>query len=261
MRIVCQQPHYLPWLGYFDLFSKSDAFVFLDSVQWIRQGRQHRTKILGQNGSLWLTVPIRGHGHRAKQLKDMEVDEQPWAKRHWELVRTNYRTAPHFSQMEALLRPFWEKAEKMRFLADISYEGFWALWEPLGLQVDLHWSSDMQNIREDRNQRVIDICAQVGANEYYSSLGSTRYLDLSQFRAAGISVRWQHFQANFRPLHRPLDLSILDYLAHHPLEELRLALNDREKSFHGAPEEPLPLAKAGFARSDPALLAPSPPQE
>ena len=34
MILAAHQPAYLPWLGYFDKLSRSDIFIFLDSVQF-----------------------------------------------------------------------------------------------------------------------------------------------------------------------------------------------------------------------------------
>lgn len=231
MRIVCQQPHYLPWLGYFDLFARADQFVFLDTVQWIRQGRQHRTRIMGANGEpLWLTVPIHGHGHREKLLKDMEIDQsRNWARSHWETVRAAYGKAPYFkSQVEPVLRPFFEKAAGHKFLVDVSQDSLWLFWEEFALTPELHWSSDMKE-REGPNERILSLCEALGADEYYSSLGSTRYIDLSVFRAAGVRVLWQHFKALFPDdPRRPLDLSVLDWAAHMPFSELRRFLKTGE---------------------------------
>lgn len=230
MRVVCQQPHYLPWLGYFELFAQADAFVFLDSVQWIKQGRQHRTKIMGANGETrWLTVPVKSRGHREKALKDMQVDtDANWSQHHWRQIEENYRHAPRFrDQVEPLLRPYFEKMQKEKFLVDISQESLWIFWEGLDLKSEIHWSSEMPG-QEGANERLIGLCEALGADEYYSSLGSTRYIDLSKFREHGLRVRWQHFRATFpgEPL-RVSDLSALDWLAHHDWSVLRAAIAPR----------------------------------
>jgi hypothetical protein len=231
MRIVCQQPHYLPWLGYFDLFARADAFVFLDTVQWIKQGRQHRTRVMGPDGKpRWLTVPVVSEAHRAKHLKDMQVDtSQNWARRHWEIVKACYQKAPYFkTQVEPALRPFFEKAATHKFLTDVSQESLWLFWDEFLLTPELHWSSDMKE-REGPNERLLSLCEALGADEYYSSLGSTRYIDLSVFRAAGVRVRWQHFKAIFpNDINRPLDLSALDWVAHLPFADVRRLLKTGE---------------------------------
>lgn len=238
MKIVCQQPHYLPWLGYFELFARADAFLFLDSVQWTRQGRQHRTKILARGQPRWLTVPVQGRGHREKTLKEMEVSDEPWAETQWRIIQQAYGHAPRFrDQVEPLLRPYFEKMKKEKFLLDICLEGLWLFWEPLGLKTEIHFASDFPG-EEEKNERLIRLCRTLGASHYYSSLASTRYLDLSRFRAAGVQVEWQHFRSRFPgDILRNADLSILDWIAHHDWKVVQAAIAPRS-GFPAMPPEP-----------------------
>lgn len=223
MYLVCQQPHYLPWLGYFELFRRADTFVFLDTVQWTKQGRQHRTKIFGSSPQ-WLTIPVQSKGHRNLSIREMKVDvQQDWAKKHWKTIEQNYRKAPFFSsQVEPTLRPFFEKVRKEEFLIDICQESLWALWDVMGIQTELHWASDLE-VKSGKTEDFVDLCRRFGADTYYSSLGSTRYLDVSKFRDHGIRVQWQHFRGYYA-VERPADLSVLDWLAHRELGEIRKAL-------------------------------------
>lgn len=222
MRIVCQQCHYFPWLGYFELL-QADKFVFLDSVQWTKQGRHHRTKIYANGEPQWLSIPVQSAGHRQKSLKDMQVDSsQHWGKHHWDLLENAYKKAPQFeSQLKPLLKPFLEKMQAEKFLQNISEQSLWLFQEALGFQPELFWASELPEAGES-TERLVSLCQALGGNEYFSSLGSTRYLDISLFRAAGIQVRWQHFRKFFPgDIHRPADLSILDWVAYLPLSEIK----------------------------------------
>lgn len=223
MIVVCQQPNYFPWIGYYEQIARAERFVFLDNVQWIRQGRQHRTQIWEGSTPRWLTVPVQGHGHRAKSFKDMEVDASlPWAKKHLASLRALYGKAPFWkAQLEPKLAPFFEHIQKQRFLLDVCQESLYLFWDELGLQAELHWASDSPAEGES-TERLVNLCRRLDATEYYSALGSTRYLDLSLFRAADIRVRWQHFRGD---VSRPLTLSILDWLSREPFASVRARLS------------------------------------
>ena len=56
--VVVLQPGYLPWLGFFDQFRRSDVFVYYDDVQYDKHGWRNRNRIKTQAGPLWLTVPV-----------------------------------------------------------------------------------------------------------------------------------------------------------------------------------------------------------
>ncbi len=81
MKIAIHQPHYLPWLGYFAKWAAADLFVFLDTVQFEKNGWQNRNRIKTRDGARWLTVPVRAS--LGTPIKDVTIDErQPWPGRH-----------------------------------------------------------------------------------------------------------------------------------------------------------------------------------
>ena len=231
MRVVCQQPNYLPWLGYFEQVARADALVYLDNVQWIRQGRQHRTRVpFGTQHKApfeknWLTVPVHGQGHREKSFREMEIDHsRAWPRSHWGEIAALYGKAPEFhTQLEPLLRPFLEQASQHKFLIDLCEASVALFWKPLGLKAQVWHASDLEP-EGMKSERLLHLCQTLEATEYYSALGASRYLELPLFRAANIQVRWQHFRRSPVEASRPCDYSILDWVAHHPWEEIRAAL-------------------------------------
>ena len=56
--VAIHQPHYLPWLGYLAKWAAADVFVFLDTVQYTKNGWQNRNRIKTATGPQWLTVPV-----------------------------------------------------------------------------------------------------------------------------------------------------------------------------------------------------------
>jgi hypothetical protein len=240
MRVVCQQPNYFPWLGYFEQLARADSFVYLDNVQWIRQGRQHRTRLphFSQSESQeanpqknWLTVPVHGHGHRERTFREMEIDQsRNWTRQHWDQLEKTYREAPCFkSQLEPLVRPFLEEAHKHRFLIDLCEASVALFWKPLRLGCTVWHASDLEP-EGKKSERLVSLCQSLGAKEYYSALGASRYLELPRFRDAGLNVRWQHFRASaLNPL-RASDYSVLDWVALCPWEEILKPLGSERGS-------------------------------
>src|SRR5256885_17176030 len=58
MKLAIHQPQYLPWLGYLAKWAAADAFVFLDTVQYEKNGWQNRNRIKTAAGPRWVTVPV-----------------------------------------------------------------------------------------------------------------------------------------------------------------------------------------------------------
>ena len=63
MICAIQQPTFFPWIGYFEMISKVDLFIFLDNVQLVKRGWWVRNKIKNEQGELFLTVPIKKTKH------------------------------------------------------------------------------------------------------------------------------------------------------------------------------------------------------
>ena len=43
--LVAEQPHYLPWLDFYEQAARADVLLILDHVQWLRRGWQRRTRV------------------------------------------------------------------------------------------------------------------------------------------------------------------------------------------------------------------------
>ena len=95
-RIGILQPVFLPWLGYFEQMARVDHFVFLDDVQYTAQDWRNRNRIKTASGSIWLTVPVKGHPLGAL-IRGIEINqEQKWLRKHLLSIEQNYRNCPHF---------------------------------------------------------------------------------------------------------------------------------------------------------------------
>ena len=62
-KIAISQSNYIPWRGYFDLINSVDEFIFFDEVQFTRRDWRNRNKILINNKSTWLTIPLENKGN------------------------------------------------------------------------------------------------------------------------------------------------------------------------------------------------------
>src|SRR5712691_5935449 len=119
VKVAIHQPQYLPWLGHFAKLAAADCWIFLDTVQYEKNGWQNRNRIKTSRGAQWLTVPVRAR--LGTLIRDVVIDEaQPWGRKHLEALRVNYARAPHFaryfSELERLLARPW------RLLADLNVE-------------------------------------------------------------------------------------------------------------------------------------------
>lgn len=81
MVVTCHQPHFLPWVPYFNKLVYSDVFIVLDDVNYRRQYYQNRTRIVDNDGRpYWLTMPVK-HVKLGTPISKVNIDASSNAMR------------------------------------------------------------------------------------------------------------------------------------------------------------------------------------
>jgi WbqC-like protein family len=223
MKIAIHQPHYLPWLGYFAKWAAADLFVFLDTVQYEKNGWQNRNRIKTREGPRWLTVPVRAK--LGTPIRDVLVDSsQNWCSRHLATIASAYSGAQGWRRYREELDAFYDRA--WDHLAPVAIASAEWLAGKLGVTTPTRLASQMGFLAEaqgDATARLVGLCRAVGADTYLAGQDGSLYMDIAQFEAAGIAVETQQYEhpvygqehGEFAPF-----LSTLDLLLNHGDEAL-----------------------------------------
>jgi hypothetical protein len=191
VKVAIHQPHYLPWLGYLAKWAAADLFIFLDTVQYEKNGWQNRNRIKTRDGARWLTVPVRAR--LGVRLDAVEIDTgQPWARRHLATIRHAYARARcwgrYADQVRALYEPAWTHlvplaAATARWLAGA-----------VGIATPARLASELGVTAGDPTERLVALCRAVGATTYLAGRDGALYMDPAPFAAAGIEVLVQRYE-------------------------------------------------------------------
>lgn len=214
MIISIHQPQYIPWLPYFIKIEKSDLFVFLDSVDFQKNGIQNRNEIKTAHGRRWLTIPVN-HKSGQKISQTTINNKINWKKKHWFTLKGCYSKSEFFKLYESYLGSFYEfEWENLR---DLNIELTLKMMEWLGIDTPTLKSSDMK-LKTSASDLILDICKKLGASNYISGIGGKSYLKLEAFSTAGIRVDFienklpTHHNQLFPKIGFENDLSALDVL-------------------------------------------------
>lgn len=197
MIISVHQPQYIPWLGFFDKIAKSDAFVFLDQVQYKEREFQNRNKIRTKDGWMWLTVPVVSKGLGRQKISDVKIDpESDWQEKTWGSLHSCYNRAPFFKEHAG----FFEKVYTRKWdrLIDLNIHIIEYLLAQLKIGTPLYYESKIGTTLEATG-RIIEICKKLKADTYLSGSGGKDYLEEEKFKNEFISLQYQHF---IHPLYR-----------------------------------------------------------
>jgi hypothetical protein len=217
VKVAIHQPHYLPWLGYFAKWAAADLFVFLDTVQYEKNGWQNRNRIKTRDGPRWLTIPV--HARLGMTIRDVTIDAgQPWRARHFGAIDNAYAGAPSWPRHRDALRGFYDR--EWERLAPLAVESARWLAGALGVSIPTRLASELavaDASRPDATARLVAICQAVGADTYLAGRDGAIYLDASQFASAGIVVATQRYDhpayaqrhGEFAPFLSALDLLLM----------------------------------------------------
>lgn len=211
--LSAHQPVYLPSVMLFNKIALSDVFVFLSHVQFVGRSWQQRNRIRGGGGeALFLSVPVIKKGRRFQSIGETEIArDEAWQKKHLAGIVQAYRKRPFFDRyyprVEALLNQPWTHLCDLNIALTRELAACLEIATPLLDSRDLHPQGHA-------NEMLISLCNELGADRYVSNLGSSAYIDVDAFAAAGVTHLWQNFSFPAYDQGAPfLDrLSVLDLL-------------------------------------------------
>lgn len=199
MRIAIHQPEYFPWLGFIDKARRADVLVLLDDVQFDRSSLQHRARVAGPNGLVWLTIPFV---HRFPQrIDEVAFSDDRWKIKHLKTLQACYGRAPGWSAAAHALEGFFGGAHAR--LVDAAVASVELLLHAFGAAPRLVRASTL-GVPGEKADLVLGICRALGATRYLSGRSGASYLDAAAFTLAGVAIDVQSFAVPTYPRARPL---------------------------------------------------------
>ncbi len=187
-KVAIIQSNYIPWKGYFDIIAAVDEFIIYDDMQYTRRDWRNRNKIKTPQGLKWLTVPAKVKGKYYQTIRETEIDGTDWAENHWQTICQNYRRAPYFNEVMALLEPFYRK-RRYSHLSTLNRDLIEVVSNYLGITTKICYSWDYA-LADGKTERLVDLCMQAGGTEYISGPAAKDYIDEKLFTERGIKLTW-----------------------------------------------------------------------
>jgi hypothetical protein len=189
------QPHYLPWIGYFEMIDRVDVFVFLDDADFIKREWKNRNRIRSgpyETNTRWLTVSVPRQAQHDTPLCEVPVAypaDSDWPTHHARVISGAYCKAPAFPSVAPVLDII---AQRHDTLANFNMTLVRAIMRDLGISTPLVLASDLK-CDGFKTAKLVSICKAVGATHYLANNTSSTYLDLDLFTHAGIAVSYQDY--------------------------------------------------------------------
>ena len=215
-KVLIYQSYYIPWRGYFDMINMADEFIIYDSMQYSKNGFYNRNQIKTPNGQQWITIPVKNNHHISEHqtIRETNVVNNNWRKKHWNAILLNYAKATYFKEYKNIFEDLYLNSQET-CLSNINISFFKIIFDILGIKTKLSLDTDYELVG-NRNERLINILKQASATTYISSPVAKNYMDLDLFKKANINIEWMNYDnyPEYNQLFPPFEkgVTILDLI-------------------------------------------------
>ena len=188
MRLVVLQSNYVPWKGYFDLIAAADRLVIYDSAQYTKNDWRNRNRIATSQGPVWLTIPVITAGLAGQSIAEARVQDHRWAAKHWRSIEQSMGKRPYFHLYRDEWAAWYRHIAQLDLLHDVNVHLLAGLARQLGIDTPVCDDTDYLPLTGTATERLVSLCAKVGATSYLTGPAGLDYIDRACFADAGIEL-------------------------------------------------------------------------
>ncbi len=225
MIVAIMQPYFFPYIGYWQLLCAADTFVVYDDVNYIKQGYINRNSILVGNEAQKITLEVIGASSN-KLINEVQVGGN--AKKLLKGIEQAYKKAPQYEKVFPLIQNILENPEKN--LAKFLGNSIQKISTYLNIDVKILYSSEIEkNCSLKAQDKILDICQQLGVTHYVNAIGGQELYSKEAFKSKNLElnfiqtelIEYKQFKNEFVPY-----LSIIDIMMFNSKKDIQNMLNN-----------------------------------
>lgn len=209
------QPHFLPWLGYYNKLSNIDLYIVQDNVQYRKRYFQNRTIIQNsQKQPMWFSVPVSVN--QKTLIKDVKIAEKNWNKKLLKTLHYSYANEPYYKEHVDFIRKLLLDAE-FKYLLDLNIFLLETSCEFLNIPLTKKHSHQFRR-QGSATEDLVYLCLQNDINKYvFGEGGGLNYHGTSMFHKNNIKVVQQKFAKKFKEINSSIyppstEMSIIHHI-------------------------------------------------
>lgn len=210
MKLAIMQPYFFPYIGYFQLIYSVDKFIFLDDVNYIKQGWIHRNKIQSNNKHIFFGIQT-SKSSQNKKINEITINpDNKWKNKLLNKLHHSYVKAPNYSQIQPIIKSVITLDTNK--LSDICKNSVIKICNYLEIKTEILNSSSELDLKISTGQeRIIKICKNLNANHYINTIGGQSLYNINIFSQNNITL---NFIKTNNINYKNSTLSIIDLLMH-----------------------------------------------
>ncbi len=214
VKLGIMQPYFLPYIGYWQLLNAVDQYVIYDDVNFINRGWINRNRILINGKPAYFNLPVLGASQN-KLIREIKVNpDKKLMNKNLKTIELAYKKAPYFPEVFLEVKRIMENEEES--LSRFILNSIKIICSYLEIHTELLVSSSLKKNNALKGQdKILEICALLGATEYYNAVGGQELYSYGKFAERGIHlcflktgcIEYAQFNNEFQQ-----NLSILDVM-------------------------------------------------
>jgi hypothetical protein len=139
-------------INYFARLVREETITLEQHDSYIKQSYRNRCMILGPNGVMALSIPVKRKRGTRNLFRDVRIDyDHPWNKIHRKSLEAAYAASPYFEFLRDDLLKYYEG--NFRFLVDLNFSLLEKTLGLLGLDIPLDRTTSFLEIRGEDDPR------------------------------------------------------------------------------------------------------------
>jgi hypothetical protein len=224
MKVGIMQPYFMPYLGYFQLLNLVDRFVIYDNIEYTKKGWINRNRIILNGEISTISIPLK-KGSDFLNINERYLAEN-WDREKIKLInklRQAYIKAPNYSVFFPIIEEILNEENKNLF--EFIFNSIIKIKEFLEIKTEIIVSSHLKVNHDLKSQdKVLEICNNLGAKSYYNSIGGENLYFKESFDKENIDLNFIKVN-DIKYNHSNSHLSIIDVIMHNSRSELNDLLN------------------------------------
>jgi hypothetical protein len=190
-KIIITQSNYIPWKGFFDAMHQVDKIVLYDDMQFTKRDWRNRNLIKTPNGLKWLTIPVEVKGKFHQKINETIISDKEWNLKHLNFLKENYKKAESYKEVIDWVEDLYKKCQ-FDLLSDVNQYFIEKINDYLEIKIEI-FRSEKFILEEGKTERLVSICKDLKATEYFSGPAAKNYMDESVFVNESIKVNYFNY--------------------------------------------------------------------
>jgi len=164
------------------------VFVVYDEMQYTKRDWRNRNLIKTPQGLKWLSIPVNVKGRYFQKINETKVSTKKWNKSHLAMLKQNYNKAKFYKEIIGWVEELYMNCN-FEYHSEINLHFIREINKYLNIKTEIRFSKDY-DLHEDKNQRLINVCKDLNATDYYSGPAAKLYMNKGLFEKNNIKVHY-----------------------------------------------------------------------